>query len=161
MEVEEKTAQLSVKKMEAKRQQREKKDGREKLHIAQISMKNRSRIAFFLYSSFFIFLDFGIFALHSLVENLNVGEDGFPIRRIEGHHVLHVQKRVHPEFFVRNLEGPLEVLLPGLGGEFVHWDFSRAEMVDQSHESHAIRPRSREILNVDVAVAAGFVLDPE
>ena len=92
---------------------------KKKLHIAQISMKNRSRIAFFLYSSFFNFLDFGIFALHSLVENLNVGEDGFPIRRIEGHHVLHVQKRIHPEFFVRDLDGGGDV---GRVGMWVGWE---------------------------------------
>jgi len=49
MEVEEKTAQLSVKKMEAKRQRERKKRWKKKLHIAQKSMKNRSRIAFFLY----------------------------------------------------------------------------------------------------------------
>jgi len=106
-------------------------------------------------------LDFWVFSLHRLVKNLNVGKDGFPVGRVQGHHIIHVQQRIDPEILISHLEGNFKVLSPGLRREFVNGDFSGAEMVDESGESHAVGPRAREVLDVDVSIADGFVLDPE
>jgi len=106
-------------------------------------------------------LDFWVLALHGLVENLDIGEDGFPVRSIESHHVVDVQKRVNAELLIRNLEGHFEVLSSGFWREFIDGDFSRAEMVDECSKGHAIRPGSREVLNVDVTISGGFILNPE
>lgn len=84
-------------------------------HIAK-EEKNAGFFLCFISSYLFPFfsLNFGVFALHGLVENLDIGEDRFPVRSVQGHHVIHVQKRVHAEFLIRDLKCEFEVLLPGL-----------------------------------------------
>jgi len=104
-------------------------------------------------------LDFGVFALHGLIKDLNVGEDGFPVRSIQQHHIVDVKKRVDAELLVRRLKGQFEVLSSGFGSEFVHGDFARAEVAYEGREGHSVRPGSREILNVDVTL--DFVLNPK
>jgi len=116
----------------------------------------------FFGSFFFIrMLDFWVFSLHRLVENLNVGKDRFPVGSVQGHHIIHVQQRIDPELLICHLESNFEVLSSGLRREFVDGDFSGAEMVDESGECHAIGPGAGEVLDIDVSIADGFVLDPE
>lgn len=90
----------------------------ERLSFHILRKKKKTQVFFLCFISSYLFpffsLNFGVFALHGLVENLDIGEDRFPVRSVQGHHVIHVQKRVHAEFLIRDLKCEFEVLLPGL-----------------------------------------------
>jgi len=77
------------------------------------------------------------------------------------HHVVDIQKRVNAILLVSNLEGQFEIFSSGFWGESVHGDLAWAEVTHERRERHSISPGSREILDIDVAVATSFALDPK